>query len=130
MRAKRDDPLLLPICQACGKYKGVGICKNPDCSESIRKSDASVSSCDFCGRRKVLTCVQCGQSFCEGHGKGANLHRLEFFHQRVGTCIMCEQYVCEKCWILNPNGDIVCLRHLEEERKNQIISLDTTLNIT
>ena len=59
------------------------------------------------------------QSFCEEHGKGANLHRLEFFHQRVGTCIVCEQYVCERCWILNPNGDIVCLRHLDEKRKSR-----------
>ena len=127
---KREDPVLLPICNHCGKYKGVGQCKNPTCQGSLKHSEKegyvmekdsskeSVSQpCSICQNDKVVTCSQCGQGFCITHGVGHDLNQLKTFHQRVGTCVECHQVVCENCWILNPSGDIVCLTHIEEERQ-------------
>jgi hypothetical protein len=130
---KREDPLILPICNHCGKYKGVGYCKNPACpgflgqldeEESETEEDNSKESvnqpCSLCRNDQVLACVQCGQGFCQTHSLGADLNKLGTFHQRVGTCVECHQVVCENCWILNPNGDIVCLYHIKNERKTRV----------
>ncbi len=127
---KRDDPALLPICKHCGKYKGVGLCKNQACpgslghleeggsemEEAISKKPA-VQPCSICKNDQVVTCTQCGQGFCKTHGIGHELKQMGTFHQRVGTCVECQQVVCENCWILNPSGDIVCLAHVEKERQ-------------
>ena len=128
----REDPHLLPICQKCGKYKGVGPCKNPSCPEFVKHStegetmigkenpEESVSNpCSICAKEEIVICSQCGKGFCQTHGDGADLNQLRDFHQHVGTCVECKKVVCESCWILNPNGDIVCLKHLEEERKSR-----------
>ena len=120
----REDPLLLPICQKCGKYKGVGPCKNLACSESdghitMDPEHHSIISCSKCAEERVGVCSKCGKGFCKTHGKGAESKRLDNFHQIVGTCVECNQVVCEDCWILNPNGDIVCLEHLEKGRKSE-----------
>jgi hypothetical protein len=123
MKMTREDPLLLPICGHCGKYKGVGPCKNPACPRSERQShngepvteEDVKRPCRICMKDQVLTCAQCGQGFCQKHSVGAELNQLGSFHQRIGTCVECQQVVCEYCWILNPNGDIVCLKHLETE---------------
>jgi hypothetical protein len=123
----REDPTLLPICQFCGEYKGVGICKNPTCSgskqdmenEGSNKRDSVNRFCSVCKKDAVVFCVHCGRGFCLIHNEGVKLNRLESFHQHLGTCVECKQVVCEKCWILNPNGDIVCLAHLEETRETR-----------
>lgn len=129
---KREDPLLLPICNYCGKYKGVGPCKNPACSGALRQSEEGESMmeensskesvnqhCSICRKDQVLVCAQCGQGFCHAHSVGSELNQLDTFHQRVGTCVECQQVVCENCWILNPSGDIICLTHVEKERKTR-----------
>lgn len=120
----REDPQLLPICQFCGEYKGVGMCKNPACSGfkqeletgSPNMRDSVIRSCNVCKKESVVSCVQCGRGFCQTHSDGAKLNQLGSFHQQLGTCVECKQVVCENCWILNPNGNIVCLIHLEEKR--------------
>ena len=130
IKMKREDPVLLPICNHCGKYKGVGHCKNPACPGSLRQLEKGGSEieedsskkpvnqlCSICMNDQVLTCSQCGQGFCTTHGLGSELNQLGTFHQRVGTCVECHQVVCENCWILNPSGDIVCLTHVEKERE-------------
>jgi hypothetical protein len=127
---KREDSFLLPMCNHCGKYKGIGYCKNPVCPEFQRRlntgesemrgdsSNKSVKqSCSICGKEQVIACTQCGQGYCQIHGAGSESKQLLSFHQRVGTCIECQEVVCENCWILNPNGDIICLTHVERERK-------------
>ena len=132
MKMTREDPQLLPICEKCGKYKGVGPCKNISCPESVKHSEEgepmtrednpneSVNNpCSICGKEQVAICSQCGKGFCQTHSEGADLNLLGNFHQHVGTCVECQKVVCENCWILNPNGDIVCLTHLEEERKTR-----------
>jgi len=123
----REDPKLLPICHFCGEYKGVGICKNPSCSESVLgigeghpiESDSKNQSCSFCKKKSIVSCVRCGRSFCQTHSEGVDLTRLGSLHQRLGTCVECKQVVCDSCWIFNPNGDILCLTHLEEKSETQ-----------
>lgn len=121
----REDPKLLPICQFCGEYKGVGKCKNPSCSESRQEtedeppleSDSKNHSCSLCKKKSIVSCIRCGRGFCQTHSKGANLTQLGSFHQRLGTCVECKQVVCDSCWIFDSNGDILCLTHLEEKRE-------------
>ena len=126
MKMTREDDQVLPMCQHCGKYKGVGPCKDPSCQGFQEQSEdgqitktGSATPCCMCYEDLVVSCTQCGRGYCESHGKGAELSRLSDFHQHVGTCIECKRVVCENCWILNPNGDIVCLAHLEKQRKTQ-----------
>jgi len=127
MKMTRENPLLLPICSHCGKYKGIGPCKNPACTEYVgeletekrKSSNVSINrECTICGAEEVYVCVQCGKGFCKLHSTGAEMNHLGSFHQHVGTCIECKQVVCEDCWILNPNGDILCLIHLEDAQKS------------
>jgi hypothetical protein len=128
MKMKREDSQLLPLCKFCGKYKGIGLCKDPACPGSMKQVDReepdierdngkerTKQPCVVCGKQQIVTCTQCGEGYCETHSIGAELNQLGSFHQRVGTCVECQQVVCEKCWILNPNGDIICLTHLEKE---------------
>ncbi len=124
----RDDPLLLPICQSCGEYKGVGSCKNPRCQEYIlggttqeedNADECTNQECNICGREKYAVCTQCDRVFCEPHSLGFNSTRFVNFNQHLGTCIECQKIVCENCWILGPNGEITCLIHLEKERKSR-----------
>ncbi|KXH76535.1 MAG: hypothetical protein AM326_06920 [Candidatus Thorarchaeota archaeon SMTZ-45] len=123
---KRDDPLLLPLCQICGEYKGVGPCKNPACPDcfsrdtALRKEDVEQNThqtCGICGKVKFVSCAQCGNSFCESHSLGANSNHFMNFNQHLGTCVECLKIICENCWILSPKGEIICLVHLEKERK-------------
>ena len=116
--------MILPYCQVCGKYKGVGPCKDPTCVASRVEGgnvtkEMKESSCDICGERQIMTCNQCGRGFCEQHSEHGDKSQLTAFDQQVGTCIQCEKVVCENCWILNPNGEIICLVHLENERESR-----------
>ena len=122
----REDDKILPMCQYCGKYKGIGPCKDPTCPGSKEQAEAGVVSkiptsnpCSMCDDEIVVQCAQCGQGYCQIHGKGAELSRLGDFYQHIGTCVECKKNVCENCWILNPNGDILCLIHLEKQREKQ-----------
>jgi hypothetical protein len=86
--------------------------------EDCTKKSAN-QACSICKNDLILSCSQCGQGFCKTHSEGSQLSQLGTFHQRVGTCVECHEVVCENCWILNPNGDIVCLTHVEKERKTR-----------
>ena len=129
---KREDSFLLPMCNHCGKYKGIGYCNNPVCPEFQRQLDKGDSvmeddslnnsvyqSCSICKKEQVITCKQCGQGFCKTHSAGSESKQFVSFHQHIGTCVECQEVVCENCWILNPNGDIICLIHVEREPKNK-----------
>ncbi len=119
----RDDPLLLPICPVCGKYKGVGRCKNSSCSSSKNtmsgensvesRKGSTHNSCSLCESTAVVTCCRCNRSFCETHGNNQGDGYLVKWNQRVGTCSICTQVVCENCWILEDEGAITCLAHHE-----------------
>ncbi|MHA2024919.1 MAG: hypothetical protein ACW98U_03365 [Candidatus Thorarchaeota archaeon] len=115
---KRDDPLLLPICQKCGKYKGVGSCSNPQCQEEENSGEdpfeemkGSKVECSQCKRNAVVSCSRCNRGFCEIHGNEEVIGKLSKWDQRIGTCTICNLMVCENCWILNGNGLITCLIH-------------------
>lgn len=125
----RDDPLLLPICQVCGKYKGVGLCKNSSCSSSkftssrensveMRKGSTH-NSCSLCESVAVFLCSKCNRGFCEIHGTGQIEGQLVKCDQRLGTCSICKKVVCENCWILEGDGAITCLAHHEGGHKHQ-----------
>jgi hypothetical protein len=116
----RDDPLILPICQVCRKYKGIGPCKNPGCSESDSSSGESALSkqspeaeCSLCENEALVSCVRCARKFCLTHSKEEVESQLTRRDQRVGTCSICNQLVCEHCWILEGNGAITCIVHNE-----------------
>ncbi|MGY5862964.1 MAG: hypothetical protein RTV41_00025 [Candidatus Thorarchaeota archaeon] len=115
---KRDDPLLLPICQECGKYKGVGPCSNPNCQKGgnvgkshIEEMESSMPECSQCKRSAIITCSRCDRGFCEIHGKEEVKGKLSKWDQRIGTCTICNSMVCENCWILEGDGLITCLVH-------------------
>jgi len=104
---KRDDPILLPICQKCGRYKGVGTC---GCEGSREMTDVS-TKCSLCENTGTIACTRCGRRYCEVHGKEEVKGHLTKWNQRIGTCTICDQSVCENCWILEDNGLITCLAH-------------------
>jgi hypothetical protein len=125
----RDDPLLLPICQVCGNYKGVGPCKNSSCSSSKitssrensveMKIEPAPKSCSLCGSVAVVSCGECNRGFCEIHGTGQIEGQLLKWDQRIGTCSICQKVVCENCWILESDGAITCFVHHEGSHKHQ-----------
>ncbi|MFW9926054.1 MAG: hypothetical protein ACFFDM_04725 [Candidatus Thorarchaeota archaeon] len=125
---RRNDPLLQPICHICGKYKGVGPCSNPKCQESIGKSGvmtkpitkkiANRELCAICEKDAVLSCYRCNLGFCEIHGTAQAEEYLVIFDQRVGTCSICKQIVCENCWIFEGDGNITCLAHHEQGHRH------------
>lgn len=120
---RRNDPLLLPICPICGKYKGVGYCRDPNCrgSKIISKRENELTirkrsnnkSCSLCDNDAILSCCRCYLGYCKKHGIAENEEYLVKLDQRVGTCSICKQIVCENCWILEGDGAITCLEHHE-----------------
>ena len=110
---------LLPYCPRCGQYKGIGDCKNPNCggiSENGEPIDNKTSTCAVCSSSGAVSCSVCGQNYCMDHSAGADQIELIFVDQHVGTCDICGKIVCEYCWILNKDGKITCLNHLESKR--------------
>ena len=120
----RKNPALDPFCSRCGKYKGIGPCLNPNCRSYDNKTDPGSQVilnhsdwCSICGSPAEIKCHVCGQSFCDVHALGKNDSQLHHKDQHVGTCVKCNSYVCEDCWILNTSGSILCLYHLEKNEK-------------
>ena len=119
----RDNPFLLPMCQECGKYKGVGPCVDSNCPGSKitstgndsgeRMEGPTYESCSLCRNETVVSCCRCSRGFCKKHETGKVEGRLVKWDQRVGTCTICKQVVCENCWILEGDGTITCLVHHE-----------------
>lgn len=71
--------------------------------------------CTICGDQAVVICGVCDQGYCESHSIGMSYSNLQYKDQHIGTCIKCQNYVCEKCWIFDTSGSILCLKHLEEK---------------
>lgn len=113
----RNTPEILPYCQHCGKYKGVGICSNPKCDKSKQANPWSFreqfDDCVICSNDKVSSCYRCGRSYCILHATGKEESKLRNLDQHLGTCIICGKVICERCWILDNRGFVTCLAHRE-----------------
>ena len=118
----RNSPEILPYCPHCGTYKGVGPCKNPKCDKTghidFDKVPTSSHTCQICPKEATISCSQCGRSYCEEHAFGYSETKLVSIEQHMGTCVTCNQVVCEFCWIFSGNGDVNCLQHLETKDKD------------
>jgi hypothetical protein len=119
----RNTPQILPYCQHCGEYKGVGPCKNPSCDRTQTVTITSIhqqhSKCTICSKGGEYSCKRCGRSFCEEHSSERNEKYLINIEQHIGTCNVCGNFVCEHCWILDEDGKIICIAHLVSKMKGE-----------
>ncbi|MHA1638142.1 MAG: hypothetical protein ACTSUB_09030 [Candidatus Thorarchaeota archaeon] len=106
--------MLLPYCNKCGEYKGLGPCKicNSTGTDSVIKDE----TCSRCIEPMKTRCQRCGSSFCSTHSQGSQQQNLVDNSHTIGTCARCGILVCEDCWILDEFGRIICLEHFEEDR--------------
>ncbi|MGY5858786.1 MAG: hypothetical protein RTU63_05415 [Candidatus Thorarchaeota archaeon] len=115
----RNTPEILPYCQHCGSYKGVGTCKNPKCDKSkqvdIKALRYESSRCTICSTEGSISCSRCGGFYCNEHAIGSEETKLMSNEQHLGTCVVCGAVICERCWIFNNNGSVTCLVHLESK---------------
>ena len=115
----RNTPEILPYCQHCGNYKGVGICKNPKCDKTklvdIRALREHSNKCVICSTDGNISCSRCKGIYCDTHAIGRVENRLMSVDQHLGTCVLCGVIICEHCWILNNNGLVTCFAHLESD---------------
>jgi hypothetical protein len=44
--------------------------------------------------------------------------RVQSPEHHIGTCGFCSFLVCEDCWVVNDNGKVICLNHLENGTGN------------
>ena len=113
----RNTPEILPYCQHCGSFKGVGSCKNPKCDETNQVEIGAVgnhsSKCVVCSREGEHSCSRCGASYCNKHAIGKEESKLISVEQHLGTCVVCGKVICEQCWIFNNKGAVTCFVHLE-----------------
>jgi hypothetical protein len=117
----RNTPEILPYCQHCGSYKGVGICNNPKCDKTkqidIRTLRTKSNRCVICEADGLVLCSRCGDYYCNTHAIGHRESKLVSIMQYLGTCVVCGKVICERCWIFNNNGLVTCLVHLESKNK-------------
>lgn len=115
----RNTPEILPYCQHCGKFKGVGICTNPNCDKTKRVDFGTIpdvsNECIICSAEGEHRCSHCGLFYCNRHALGKEKSRLMSVNQHLGTCVVCSKVICEQCWIFNNKGLITCLVHLESK---------------
>jgi len=111
----RNTPMILPFCQHCGIFKGVGPCRNPECDKtnhvSIGFLQSQSSKCIVCSKDGDHSCSRCGISYCAKHAVGKDGSVLSSLEQHLGTCVICGEVICEHCWIFNGKGSITCLVH-------------------
>lgn len=111
----RNTPKILPYCQHCGDFKGVGLCRNPECAETKHVSIGFLQSqsgkCIICSKDGEQLCSRCGISYCDKHAIGKDESILSSNEQHLGTCVICGEVICEQCWIFNSKGSITCLVH-------------------
>ena len=113
---KRGSPEILPFCPICGEYKGIRECQNPSCGKVGKAQDVvehnRSEKCVICSRDATILCSTCHRRYCDEHSTGMTESRLGRIDQHLGTCSICNEIICEQCWILNEEGDIICLKHL------------------
>ncbi|MHA1480599.1 MAG: hypothetical protein ACTSQZ_04155 [Candidatus Thorarchaeota archaeon] len=68
----------------------------------------------------VVSCFRCGANFCSIHAANNQSSKLAEVKHIIGTCNMCNNLICEDCWILDEFGRIICLIHLKEKTENQV----------
>ena len=121
LKMTRNTPQMLPYCQHCGEYKGVGSCKNPACDKTQTFMTSSTSQqntkCTVCSEPGEYSCERCGRSFCEKHASERTEIHLVSIEQHIGTCNVCGKLVCEHCWILDDQGMITCIAHLAVKKR-------------
>jgi hypothetical protein len=115
----RNTPEILPYCQHCGKFKGVGICTNPKCDKTKQVELGALedlsSECAICSVEGEHRCSRCERSYCNQHASGREESELTSMDQHLGTCIVCGNVICEQCWLLNSRGLVTCLVHHESK---------------
>ena len=94
------------------KCPGSKITSEREYSVEMKKGPTN-ESCSLCENEVGVSCSRCSRGFCEKHGTGKDEGKLVKWDHRVGTCSMCNQVVCENCWILEGDGIITCLVHHE-----------------
>ena len=113
----RNTPEMLPYCQHCGRFKGVGVCENPTCDKTnlidLENLGQDFNNCIICSSEGEHSCFQCGGSYCEEHALGREYSKLVRLNQHLGTCAVCGKFICEQCWIFDSSGSITCLVHRE-----------------
>ena len=118
----RNSPKILPYCPHCGTYKGVGPCKNSNCDKTTQveldKIQNHSHNCRICSKKGVVSCTRCGEYYCKEHAAGHQETKLVSLDQYLGTCVICNQVVCEQCWIFSSNGAVTCLQHHERKDKD------------
>ncbi len=125
---KRGSPELDSYCRYCGEYKGVGICVRKECSENnyessilrderlreIQVTDTiSKVRCVICDEISEVECINCRRGFCKNHTVNYQSTILHGLDHHIGTCDVCQENVCEHCWIVK-EGKIQCRSHLED----------------
>jgi hypothetical protein len=120
----RNTPEILPYCQHCGNYKGVGTCSNPLCDKSkwvdISSLHNKSGKCMVCTQEGDTSCFRCGSLYCINHAVGWKENRLQRIDQRLGTCVVCGAVICEQCWIFNNKGLVTCRMHHETNFNSHI----------
>ncbi|MFW9944121.1 MAG: hypothetical protein ACFFB7_03920 [Candidatus Sifarchaeia archaeon] len=126
----RNRLVIDPYCLYCGEYKGVGYCLDPTCRGSQVPKDGGDSTlvmsitsvpraqsdfCRVCRGQASFECRKCGTGFCKEHAAKARETVMSGIEHHLGLCCICQELVCEDCWILDGEGRITCLDHLEEE---------------
>ena len=106
--------MLLPYCNNCGEYKGIGPCKI--CNSTGADSVIEGELCSRCNESMKIQCQRCESSFCSTHSQENQQQKLINNSQIIGTCARCGIFVCEDCWILDEVGRIICLEHLKEDK--------------
>jgi len=113
----RNTPEILPYCQHCGSFKGVGSCKNPKCDVTNRVDIGSLrdqsNKCVVCSREGEYSCSRCSAYYCIKHAGGKEEIKLISVEQHLGTCVVCGKVICEQCWIFNNKGAVTCFVHSE-----------------
>ncbi len=120
---KRGQPLILPYCPFCGKYKGVGLCPDVSCPGSLKEKLVAAppvlvspgkdeTTCVICGGAASSWCVRCLRAYCHDHASNSSETEIISADQHLGTCSICHQTVCEKCWMVDRDGKIVCMQHV------------------
>jgi hypothetical protein len=71
--------------------------------------------CIVCREQASVRCLKCGSGFCEEHARNARETAMSGLGHHIGLCSICHELVCEDCWILDDEGHITCLDHLEKE---------------